>query len=410
MGAYVCVAAGVVGSGYKGQRGPFFLVVSLSLLHIISYQSIISKALNVKSCVVDRHSALLYSIPLRCTALYQLIRDEEDDEENNQKKSRAGHSGFLENMLPAMVLADWEGESWTMWETRACSVVEKQPFVVQQPFGFMDLPGEIRNMIYANLLISPDEDRCGLASSSATTSSFGPPLDSAKEQRAAESANEYAPTSSIDENEDGATTTPGKPKAEEREPRHLYPAILATSRRINAEATPLFYALNTFTATITNSAVKTTHAPPLLDVSHPHLHHTRSWTIVIDLAASTPDGWRVPEWDWQDTIDQGREIVDGIKKRVRRACLVLNHLEGLHKVRIEVVSDHGWELRSRLGGVGMVQLLEEFKKVTVKDVEIEGAGLVVPKKKISNVRKAMRGLWIRRLWRLLIVVVRGGGF
>lgn len=99
MGASVCVAAGV-GSGYKGHRGPFFLVVSLLLLHIISYPSIISKALNSKSCVVDRHSALLYFIRLRCTALYQLIRDEEDDEANNQKESRAGHSGSWKTCCP----------------------------------------------------------------------------------------------------------------------------------------------------------------------------------------------------------------------------------------------------------------------------------------------------------------------
>lgn len=286
-------------------------------------------------------------------------------------------------MLPAMILADWEVESWTMWETRACAIVAKRPFVVQQSLGFMDMPGEIRNMIYPHLLILPDKDRSGLASSSATTSSFGPPCISAEEQRAA--------TSSIDENEDGATTTVGKPKTDEIERRHLYPAILAASRHINAEATALLYALNTFTATITGSSLKTTHAPPLLDVSHPHCCHTRSWTIVIDLAASTPDSWRAPEWDLQDTVDQGREIVHCIKKRVRRACQVLKRLEGLDKVRIEVVSDHGWKLRSRLEGVGMVRLLEEFKTVRVKDVEILGAEAVAPRKRISNVLEAMMG-------------------
>lgn len=262
----------------------------------------------------------------------------------------------------------------------ASSVVEKRAL------GFLDLPGEVRNMIYPHLLILPLEDRSDLAAPSSTSSSSATSSASvpSSEQSGIET-NENTVTAPSGEAKDGA------PKTTETKPRQLYPAILATSRAINAEATALLYALNTFTATITASSILTPHAPALLLSKHRHINHTRSWTIVIDLVTSTPDSWELPESDWRGTIDEGRDVVDVIKSRVKEVGSALEHLEGLAKVDIQVVSDYGWQLRSRLAGLGMVRLLEEFKKVRAGEVEIEGAAALVRMKSVLNVRKAMLG-------------------
>ena len=286
-------------------------------------------------------------------------------------------------MLPATILAGWEEGNWRTGETTASSVITRQSPVEKQPFGFMDFPGEVRNMIYPHLLISPLQDPRGAPASGSTTFTCGLSRDS---------ANYNGGTRSGDEAPEDAAKTAEDPQRKETEGRHLYPNILATNRRINIEATPLLYALNTFTATITSSAFKTTHSPPLYNRSHRYIPSTCSWTIIIDLVASTPAGWADPEWDWQQTIDEGIKVVNAIKKRVRKACRALQRLEALHTVRIEVVDDYGWQLRSRLVGVGIVKLLEEFKSVRAEDVEIEGADAVVPRKRIEDVRMAMLGV------------------
>jgi len=264
----------------------------------------------------------------------------------------------------------------------ASSVVEKRAL------GFSDLPGEVRNMIYWPLLTSPLEDLSDLAAPSATSSSSNPSSTSAptSDQSSAETnTNNDTITASSDKAKDRTL------KTKESKPPHLCPAILATSSAINAEATLLLYTHNTFTATITAASVLTPHAPALFPSEHRLIRHTRSWTIVIDLVASTPDSWGLTEWDWQETVDDGRDVLDGIKTRVRHVCRALEHLACLEKVTIRVVSDYPWQLRSRYAGLGMVRLLGEFKTVRAGKVKIEGAGALVRQRSVVNVRKAMLG-------------------
>lgn len=271
--------------------------------------------------------------------------------------------------------------------TMVSSVVEKRAL------GFLDFPGEVRNMIYPHLLILPNEDRRGLAAPTSTPSSFTASSLSAPHSKRSDTVtdtDETVITSNQEPGEEDAKTL-AEPRTDQSKPHHLYPAILATNRHINAEATPLLYALNTFTAIITTTSLLTPHAPDLFLSKHRYIHGTRSWTIVIDLVASTPDSWGSSEWDWRGTIDEGRNIVDVLKTRVTKVCRALEHLKGLETVRIEVVSDYGWQLRSRLAGLGMVRLLEKFKKVKAREVEFEGASALVRQKSILNVWKAMLG-------------------
>lgn len=264
----------------------------------------------------------------------------------------------------------------------ASSIVEKRAL------GFSDLPGEVRNMIYWPLPISSLEDRPDHAapstkpSSSKTSSTSAPTSD---QSNAETNTNDNTTTALSDEAKDQT------PKTKATKPHHLCPEILATSHAINAEATLLLYALNTFTATITAASVLTPHAPALVPSEHRLIRHTRSWTIVIDLVASTPDSWGLTQWDWQETVDDGRDVLDGIKTRVRHVCRALEHLACLEKVTIRVVSDYPWQLRSRYAGLGMVRLLGEFKTVRAGKVEIEGAGALVRRRSVVNVRKAMLG-------------------
>jgi len=270
----------------------------------------------------------------------------------------------------------------------ASSVVDKRAL------GFLDFPGEVRNMIYPHLLILPNEDHRGLAAPTSTpSSSTASSLSAPHSERSDTETNtdEIVTTSNQEPGEEDATTL-AKPEWDESKPHQLYPAILATNRYINAEATRLLYALNNFTAIITTTSILTPHGPDLLLSKHRYINDTRSWTIVIDLVASTPDSWGPSEWDWRGTIDEGRNTVDVIKTRVTKVCRALEHLKGLETVRIEVVSDYGWQLRSRLAGLGMVRLLEEFKKVKAQEVKIEGASALIRQKSILNVWKAMLGM------------------
>lgn len=267
----------------------------------------------------------------------------------------------------------------------ASSVVKKQAL------GFMDLPGEMRNMIYSHLLISPVENLSEIAATSSTSDSSGKSLPSIPhvEQSNTESNGNNATMAASDEADKGGTTTPGKFEAKKTESHSFHPAILATNRSIYTEATLLLYSLNTFTITINTARIFPSHAPSLLLSPNRHLPHTRSWTVVIDLVASTPESWHHQEKDYRETVNEACKLVDIMTGLVREVCETLEHLKRLETVRIEIVGAYFWEVRSRYAGIGMEGLLEAFGKVRAKEVQIEGARALVRERSISEVRNAM---------------------
>ena len=267
--------------------------------------------------------------------------------------------------------------------------------VDQRRVGFMDLPGELRNMIYVYHLVSDVDRSCSsLAASSSTSDSCSSTVhnDEHSVTEGTGGIEETAVMTSGNEAKEGDAATSKLLLTKEPKPQQLYPAILATSRCINAEATPIFYGRNTFTATITASAVLTEHAPALVPSRHSQLHCTRSWIIVVDLPASTPATWEGPHEGFEETVDEGRAIVAAIKKRVQEVCTVLEQVAVLEKVIIRVKSNHSWQVRSRLAGVGMVRLLEGFKGLKAGSVNIEEAEAVMRRTSIEDVRKAMLGI------------------
>ncbi|MCJ1366721.1 hypothetical protein MMC16_005851 [Acarospora aff. strigata] len=251
------------------------------------------------------------------------------------------------------------------------SEAQSQP----RPFKFLQLPGEVRNMIYPLLLIRGDS-----CSSS---------LNISGDRKDEEIANE-----TTEAKEKRNTRAAGEDDQQKcLEPNGLHPAILLTNRLINTEATPLLYAHNTLTATITPSnIISLTNSISLLS-SSPHLLYTRSWIITINLLAdsSLPSRWE-DEPNWEITIAEAHQLVNDIMTRLREACSVLAGLPDLERMRIEVVGGYHWEVRERLAGVGLAELFDEFVGLRVKEVEIVGAKKLVRDRKIEEVSAAMVGV------------------
>ncbi len=229
-----------------------------------------------------------------------------------------------------------------------------------RPFRFMDLPGEVRDMVYPHLLIrrldeNDDENTTEVAKRDVREDDFE-----------AETAPDIGAAP-----EDSHTKHDVNPRA------LLHPNILLANHQINAEATHLLYTSNPLTTTITAAGISNPNSPALNPgAPHRNLSLTRDWTVIIDLIHSAPKGWETVE-------------VNEIKKNLQVVCDMLAALPILSRLRIKVEADFHWELLERWYGVGLDGILEPFVVAGVKvagEVEIGGTRKLVKQKTMEEVR------------------------
>lgn len=264
-----------------------------------------------------------------------------------------------------------------------------------------DMPGEIMNMIYAHLLISPirrgariprrpkfDADGhiispCATWADHINTKSSNVPAD-------------FDHNFNVEARNSGLAS--------------IHAAISMVNRQMNREAEYFLYEKNAFHVIVSAehiargkfAGIKFPQSPNLFD--HPLARWTTDWRVTLDFDAGLDDDWACiwnasgdeVERQWHETVFYARSRARVLTERAYVVCELLRGLPLLEKILITVRADCHWQLMENVVGVGIWESLKAFEGLTgIRHARVDTGGCVNDGKTLRLTERMMARLETR---------------